>query len=77
MDYKNLIVKGIADSGLPGSEQAKVVVEERVGMTLSDLDKIIQRAASLDIPVEEIIMMCAKYYTETHVQFLEEEDPSD
>ena len=77
MDYKNLIVKGIADSGLPGSEQAKVVVQERIGMTLNDLDKTIQRAASLDIPVEEIIMLCAKHYADTHVQFLEEGDSGD
>ena len=73
MDYKNLIVKTIAESGLPGSEPAKEALEKQVGMTLDDLDKVIERAASLGIPVEDSILLLAKHYKDTHVHFLDED----
>jgi|10_taG_2_1085330.scaffolds.fasta_scaffold03772_2 DNA-binding transcriptional regulator YhcF (GntR family) len=71
MDYKNLIVKTIANSGL--ADYAKETLDKQVGMTRDDLDKVIERAASLDIPVEELIFLISKHYSDTHVHFLDED----
>ena len=74
MHYKDLMGKTIADSGAPGSEPAKEEVEEQTGLVLSDLDKSIERAASLGILVEAIILMIAKHYTDTHVCLLADDE---
>lgn len=74
MNYKDLMVKTIADSGAPGSEPAKEVVEEQTGIVLSDLENSIERAASLGILVEAIILMIAKHYTDTHVCLLADDE---
>tara|TARA_R100000664_G_C2757778_1_gene146187 strand:+ start:1273 stop:1506 length:234 start_codon:yes stop_codon:yes gene_type:complete len=77
MSTSDKILNAIASTPTPAGEPARELRETRRSMVTQDFRVAATRAEALGVKVEELILILAEIFVDTHVVFLDEESTNE